>query len=53
MKYVNTFTDTNTTGLETPWDFIGNPNDDDSKDGIWSINSSINNGYPYLTNLEP
>lgn len=38
MKNVATFTNIATVGLQNPWDFVD----------IWEINSSINNGYPYL-----
>lgn len=51
MKDVSTFTDTSTEGLHSPWDFIGDPNDDSSSSDYWNINSSnqINDGYPYLS----
>jgi hypothetical protein len=32
------------------WDFVGDSN---GSDDYWSISSSVNGGYPYLTNLVP
>jgi hypothetical protein len=49
MKDISTFTDTDTAGLTTAWDFLGNPNDDEAGDDDWSIDSGENNGYPFLT----
>ena len=51
MKDVATFTDTETEGLDEPWDFVGNPNDDEGDEDIWDIddNEEINDGYPFLT----
>ncbi|MFW6176251.1 MAG: PKD domain-containing protein [Thermoplasmatota archaeon] len=49
MKNISTFTDTLTEGLNEPWDFFGNSNDDDGNEDIWSINENVNNGYPYLS----
>ena len=46
MKDLSTYTDTTTTGLDDPWDFVSNPNDDVSTDDIWNILSSLNDGYP-------
>ncbi|MFP4609281.1 MAG: GLUG motif-containing protein [Candidatus Aenigmatarchaeota archaeon] len=48
MKDVATYTDTDTEGLEEPWDFVGNPNDDDGDEEIWDIDEEgvINDGYP-------
>jgi len=43
-----TFTDEDTVGLDTPWDFVDNPHDDAANEDLWSI-GSLNNGYPYLT----
>jgi uncharacterized repeat protein (TIGR02543 family) len=49
MKNVRTFTDnTWSTGLGTPWDFVGNPYGDLGNDNIWNIASDINSGYPFL-----
>ncbi|MFP4001983.1 MAG: PKD domain-containing protein, partial [Thermoplasmata archaeon] len=50
MKDVATFTDTSTEGLDEPWDFIGDPNDDGSDEDIWDMDKDgeINDGYPYL-----
>ncbi len=51
MKDVSTYTNENTTGLEEPWDFVGNPYDDDGDENIWNIDEEddINDGYPFLT----
>jgi len=50
MKDVATFTDLTTEGLDTPWDFVGNPDDDTANDDIWNIdNTRLNGGYPYLS----
>lgn len=49
MKNVSTFTNTATAGLDEPWDFVGNPNNDEGEDDIWSIDANANNGYPCLT----
>jgi len=50
MKDVATYTDTDTEGLEEPWDFVGDPYDDESDEDIWDIddNEEINDGYPFL-----
>ncbi len=48
MKNVATFTDLATSGLQTPWDFVGNPNDDNGTEEIWEINEDINDGYPFF-----
>jgi hypothetical protein len=49
MKTLSTFTDTDTVGLTTAWDFLGNPNDDEAGEDHWSIDAGINGGYPFLT----
>ena len=49
MQDIATFTDLTSTGLDNPWDFVNNPNDDTADDDIWTINSTLNNGYPVLT----
>jgi len=50
MMDIVTFTDLLTVGLDSPWDFVGNPNDDTSNADIWNIDDSrFNNGYPYLS----
>ena len=51
MQTVVTFTETDTVGLTTPWDFVDNPNDDVGTDDIWDIDPLINGGYPCLTGL--
>ena len=50
-----TFTETDTPGLDNPWDFVNDPNDDTGTEDIWNIDETgvINNGYPYLTDLQP
>ncbi len=53
MKDVATYTDTDTEGLENPWDFVGNPNDDQGDEEIWDIDPGINEGYPFLVEDEP
>jgi len=51
MKDVATYTDTATEGLEEPWDFVGDPYDDDSDENIWNIDEEeeINDGYPFFS----
>ncbi len=51
MKNVATFTDTSTEGLDDPWDFIANPNDDEADENIWHISPGINDGYPFLVSF--
>lgn len=48
MQDVATYTDTATTGLDNPWDFVNNPNDDTADNDYWDIDD----GYPYLTAFE-
>ncbi|MDP8321052.1 MAG: GLUG motif-containing protein [Candidatus Stygibacter australis] len=50
MQNVATFTETDTEGLTTPWDFVTNPNDDSADDDYWDMDQlgTVNNGYPYL-----
>lgn len=50
MKSVATFTTTGTSGLTSPWDFVGNPNNDVANNDYWNIdtNGVLNDGYPYL-----
>jgi hypothetical protein len=47
MKTLSTFTDTDTVGLTTAWDFLGNPNDDEAGEDPWSIDVGVNGGYPF------
>ncbi len=49
MKDAVTYTDTSTEGLNEPWDFVGDPNDDEGDEDIWDIDDSTNDGYPFLT----
>ena len=51
MKDVTTFTDMSTEGLDEPWDFVGNPNDDENDEEMWDLDEDINDGYPYLIEL--
>jgi len=50
MKDVATYTDTSTAGLSEPWDFVGDPNDDEGDENIWDIDEDeeLNHGYPFL-----
>ncbi|MCD4817417.1 MAG: PKD domain-containing protein [Candidatus Cloacimonetes bacterium] len=49
MKDIATFTDLTTVGLDIPWDFFGNPNDDTGNNDYWNIDGVNNDGYPYLS----
>ena len=49
MQDVATFTDLSTAGLDTSWDFIGNPFDDLNYDDYWNVDEVNNNGYVYLS----
>lgn len=49
MQDVLTYTDTSTEGLNTPWDFVGNPGDDIATEDFWDMNSLDNSGYPHLS----
>ena len=49
MKDIATFTDVSTVGLDTPWDFEANPNDDTADDNYWDLCSELNGGYPILS----
>ncbi len=46
MQDVDTFTDIATTGLNSAWDFVDNPNDDAENVDIWRIHPDYNDGYP-------
>ncbi|TSA26336.1 T9SS C-terminal target domain-containing protein [bacterium] len=48
MKTLTTYTSTATSGLTTPWDFIGTPNDDTGILDWWNmyVVQNINDGYP-------
>ncbi len=52
MKDEATFTDTDTPGLTSAWDFVDNPNDDGGSDNFWDIDGLTNNGYPFLNFVE-
>ena len=47
MKTLATYTNTATSGLTTPWDFIGTPNDDTGILDWWNMDASgtVNSGY--------
>ncbi|OGI64700.1 hypothetical protein A2642_01860, partial [Candidatus Nomurabacteria bacterium RIFCSPHIGHO2_01_FULL_39_10] len=50
MILVDTFTNNGTSrGLNKPWDFIGNPNNDTLFRNNWHILAGTNDGYPFLT----
>ncbi|MDP3147587.1 MAG: GLUG motif-containing protein [Ignavibacteria bacterium] len=51
MKSIATFTTTGTSGLTTPWDFIGLPNNDAGTNDYWNIDGlgTVNSGYPFLS----
>jgi len=53
MKDIATFTDLRGDGLDEPWDFVGDPNDDEGGENIWDIDEEeeINDGYPFLTSI--
>jgi hypothetical protein len=54
MKSIRTYTDIAwSEGLNSPWDFVGNPYDDKGNKDIWDINPNVNDGYPYLTAIPP
>jgi len=48
MIVIATYTDVNTEGLTTAWDFVGTPNDDAGTSSTWEIDPAINSGYVYL-----
>ena len=50
MKDIETFTNTTTEGLDEPWDFLGDPNDDEGDEDVWNIDGrqQVNDGYPFL-----
>jgi len=52
MKDIATFTDNITEGLDEPWDFVGNPNNDTNDDELWDLDENTNDGYPFLTQKE-
>jgi len=50
MRDLTTFTSTLTPGLDSPWDFACNFNDDAGDDDIWDMDTTgaFNDGYPFL-----
>jgi hypothetical protein len=46
MKNVSTYTNVSSSSV---WDFAGNPFNDTGNNNFWNINSSYNEGYPYLS----
>ncbi|MBS3817338.1 MAG: hypothetical protein KGY76_07230 [Candidatus Thermoplasmatota archaeon] len=55
MKDVSTYTDTATEGLNEPWDFVDDPNDDGGYEDLWDLDDYdiTNDGYPFLSWQEP
>jgi hypothetical protein len=57
MQNIVTYTDTDTVGLDSPWDFVGNSNNDTGNNDYWNIYASsdpfMNDGYPYLVGVTP
>ncbi|MCD4828147.1 MAG: T9SS type A sorting domain-containing protein [Candidatus Cloacimonetes bacterium] len=51
MQDVATYTSLATPGLDSPWDFIGNPFDDIGNEDYWDIDGTTNSGYPFLTDV--
>jgi len=49
MRNVSTYTDTETEGLEEPWDFVSDPYDDEGDESVWDLDEEINDGYPFLS----
>jgi len=49
MNDVATYTSLATTGLDSPWDFEGNPYDDTGNDDFWKIDNTQYYGYPYFS----
>jgi len=48
MKDIATYTSLTTVGLDSPWDFMNDPNDDVGSEDIWAISAEYNDGYPNL-----
>jgi len=48
MKAITTFTDTDTSGLTTAWDFVGTPYNDAGTSSTWEMDPAINSGYAFL-----
>ena len=53
LQIVETFTRISDGYVAAAWDFAGTLNDDGNTSDYWAIDSSINDGYPYLLGLEP
>ncbi len=49
MREIATYTSLETEGLDEPWDFIGDPNDDTGLDDVWRIHETLNDGLPCFT----
>jgi len=50
MKNIRTFTDVAwSDGLDSPWDFFGNPYDDTGNEDDWNMDICTNDGYPFLS----
>ena len=50
MLNVATYTSLSSNGLNTPWDFLGNPFDDTGNEDYWDIEPALNDGYPFFAN---
>jgi len=51
MHTLATFTETDTDGLTSAWDFVGTSNDDAGTESIWDMDQTgtVNDGYPILS----
>ncbi|MFO7874530.1 MAG: GLUG motif-containing protein, partial [Bacteroidales bacterium] len=51
MQDYNTFTDENTSGLTSAWDFVTDPNDDSGTNDYWDMDQkgTVNDYYPILS----
>jgi len=49
MQDVATYTKLTTAGLDSPWDFVGNPYDDTGYEDFWNIEDITKSGYPFLS----
>ena len=45
MKEITTYTDTETDGLDEPWDFVETTYEEN---GVWNIDDETRDGYPFL-----
>jgi hypothetical protein len=49
MKNLSAFTNEALPDLNTAWDFVGNPLDDDAGEDYWDLDGTFNDGYPFLS----